>query len=74
MLHSIIATVFMIHFFPHLIPPILVLFFIPSFIAFFRDHHNTLAIFMVNLFFGWTFFGWFFALIWACTAVQKDRE
>jgi hypothetical protein len=26
-----------------------------------------LPIFLVNLFFGWTFVGWIISLIWACT-------
>ena len=45
----------------------LALLFLPTLVANSRRHPNTLAIFMVNLFFGWTFIGWVVSLIWACT-------
>lgn len=40
------------------------MFFLPTIIAMARGH-NALAIFLLNFFFGWTVFGWFWALIWA---------
>jgi hypothetical protein len=46
---------------------ILALYFIPAGLASSRKHHNTGAIFAVNLFFGWTVIGWLVALIWALT-------
>ncbi|WP_198024762.1 superinfection immunity protein [Bradyrhizobium sp. Cp5.3] len=49
-------------------------YFFPAIIALLRGHHNTLAIFLLNLFFGWTFFGWLGALIWAATVVQRPTE
>lgn len=52
---------------------ILFLYFIPFVLAFFRDHNNSLAIFMFNLFFGWTGIGWLCAFIWACTGNVKKR-
>ena len=42
-----------------------VLYFFPTVIARSRMHRNFLAIFALNLFLGWTFFGWLFALIWS---------
>jgi len=45
--------------------------FFPSIIAAFRSHHNTLAIFMLNLFLGWTLLCWIGALVWASTAVMR---
>jgi len=42
------------------------LFFLPAIIALVRGH-NTLAIFLLNFFLGWTVIGWFWALIWAVT-------
>lgn len=42
------------------------MFFLPTIIAVARGH-NTLAIFLLNFFFGWTVIGWFWALIWAVT-------
>jgi hypothetical protein len=46
------------------------LYFVPTIVASNRKHHNTMAIFVLNLFLGWTFIGWLAALVWACTAVQ----
>lgn len=43
------------------------LLFLPTLIAKSRNHPNVLPIFLVNLFFGWTFIGWVISLIWACT-------
>ena len=45
----------------------LALLFLPTLVAKSRNHPNTLAIFLVNLFFGWTFIGWVVSLVWACT-------
>lgn len=50
---------------------ILLIYFLPTIIAFYRGKSNWLAIMLVNLFFGWSFIGWFVALIWAVT---KDVE
>ena len=46
---------------------ILLLYFLPAGIAFRRGHHNRNAIFVLNLFLGWTFIGWVAALVWANT-------
>jgi hypothetical protein len=46
-------------------------YFFPSIIAVTRGHHNALAIFLLNLFLGWTGLGWLGALIWAATAVMR---
>lgn len=48
------------------------IYFLPTFIAFNRRHHNRLAIFGLNLLLGWTFFGWVGAFIWALTAVRPE--
>jgi hypothetical protein len=42
-------------------------YFLPFIIALIRGHHQRLAIFIMNLFLGWTFIGWIASLIWACT-------
>jgi hypothetical protein len=49
---------------------LLVLYFIPTFAAKARQHHNAGAIFVLNLFAGWTFIGWVGALVWAMTATK----
>lgn len=40
-------------------------YFLPTIIG--RHKANAMAIFMLNLFLGWTLLGWVAALIWACT-------
>ena len=42
------------------------LYFLPTIIA--RHKANALAIFVFNLFFGWSGIGWIAALVWACTS------
>jgi hypothetical protein len=43
----------------------LLLYFVPSMVG--RHKVNALAIFVFNLFLGWTFWGWVLPLVWACT-------
>jgi Superinfection immunity protein len=50
---------------------VLLIYFMPALIAANRGHHNTLAIFALNLFLGWSFLGWVIALVWACTQTQR---
>lgn len=47
----------------------------PAIIAHMRKHKNVNAIFILNLFFGWTVLGWVGSLIWAATdnTVKKDE-
>jgi uncharacterized iron-regulated membrane protein len=53
---------------------LLCFYFLPSGMAVVREHHNTLAIFLLNLFLGWTLIGWVAALVWAATVVQTQEE
>jgi len=46
------------------------LYFLPSIVG--SRHHNASAIFILNLFLGWTFLGWVIALVWACTKSVSD--
>ena len=41
------------------------MYFLPSIIALMRGKRNTLAIFLLNLFLGWSVIGWIVALVWA---------
>lgn len=50
---------------------LVVLYFIPAFVAWKRRHHQTMAIAALNLFAGWTVVGWIGSLIWALTAVAS---
>jgi hypothetical protein len=45
---------------------LLLLYFLPAIIG--RDKHDAAAIFLLNLFLGWTVIGWVIALLWACAA------
>ncbi|CBG39270.1 superinfection immunity protein [Helicobacter mustelae] len=45
-------------------------YFIPTFIAFKRKHISRYGIFIINLCFGFTFFGWIIALAWSVS--KKD--
>ena len=44
----------------------LIIYFIPSMVAFKRNTASKWAIFLVNFFFGWTLLVWIVTLIWAC--------
>ncbi|MDQ0393127.1 superinfection immunity protein [Labrys monachus] len=46
---------------------ILLFYFLPWVIALLRGHRNSTAIFVLNLFLGWTFIGWVVALVWSFT-------
>ncbi len=52
---------------------LLIVMFIPWFVATSRGIKNTLAIFLLCLFFGWTLVGWVGALIWAVVENPKDK-
>jgi hypothetical protein len=41
------------------------IYFIPTIMAFGKKKKNRVAIFLLNLFLGWTFLGWIGAVIWA---------
>lgn len=43
----------------------LFIYFIPALVG--RNKDNAGAIFILNLFLGWTFIGWVLALVWATT-------
>jgi len=49
---------------------LLLLYFVPFFVAVYRQHHQRLAISVLTLLTGWTALGWLIALVWACTAVR----
>jgi hypothetical protein len=41
------------------------MYFLPALIAFGRGHHQRFAIFLLDLFLGWTVIGWIAAMVWA---------
>lgn len=48
-----------------------ILYFVPTVVAVARKKLDRLAIFVLNLFLGWTFVGWVLALVWA---TMHDRD
>jgi len=46
---------------------IFTVYFLPTLIAFLRQHKNKLAIFLLNLLLGWTVLGWVGSLVWSVT-------
>ena len=52
----------------YLLAAIVACYFIPSFVARARGHHNAVSIFLLNLFLGWTLVGWVAALVWAMSS------
>lgn len=55
------------------VPAILVvIYFLPTFVAWGRRHPGTLMVFVINLFLGWTFLGWVSAIIQACVPIYSS--
>jgi len=48
----------------------LVLYFVPSIIAYERKHHSFLLILLVNVALGWSGIFWIVALVWSLTDPQ----
>lgn len=51
----------------------LVIYLVPSLIAGYRHHPNTVAILAVNLLLGWLCVGWIVAFVWSVTAIDESR-
>ena len=56
-------------FFPFFFPPFFgfgfLMYFLPAIIALARNKRDTLSIFLLNMFLGWTGIAWIIALVWA---------
>lgn len=44
---------------------LVLVYFLPSIVAYSRAHKNKVAIFFLNLLAGWTFIGWVAAFVWS---------
>ena len=53
---------------------VLGIYFLPSLFALIDRKRNTVAIFALNLFLGWTFVGWVVALVWSLTQERVDER
>lgn len=52
----------------------ILIYFLPAFIAFRRDHPNKIAITLLTLFLGATFIVWVLCLIWALSGPDVIKE
>lgn len=52
----------------------IVLYFLPTEIAYMRGRINKGAIFCLNFFLGWTFVGWVVAMVWAVKESGNGAE
>ena len=52
----------------------LAIYFTPVIIAYIRKHNNIFAILILTIFLGWTFFGWFAAVLWSLNCDIKDND
>ncbi|WP_062390960.1 superinfection immunity protein [Pseudomonas abietaniphila] len=51
-----------------------VIYFLPTINAKGRKHPNAPAIFLLNLFLGWTLVGWVVALVWSASAISDGSK
>ncbi len=56
------------------LPFVIAAYFLPTFIAFFRNHPQRFAIAMLNIFAGWTFIAWAASVVWALTAIDAKEH
>ncbi len=49
---------------------ILIVYSLPTFVAYLRKHPQRRLVGVINLFLGWTFLGWVVALVWAASTFQ----
>ena len=52
---------------------LIVPYFLPSIIAFSKKHYNSVGVFLLNLFLGWTLIGWIAALIWSFSTAHGNQ-
>ena len=49
------------------------MYFLPAIVAHHRRHVSSGAIFLVNLFFGWSIIGWIICFAWACSGDTRQQ-
>lgn len=52
---------------------LVMIYLLPTVIAFTRKHGNLMPIFLVNFFLGWTLIGWFVSLVWSTTNNIREK-
>lgn len=53
---------------------LLAIYLIPALLATFKKHKNVTAIWILNIFAGWTFIGWVGALVWVFVKSGDDSK
>jgi hypothetical protein len=48
-----------------LVPVVLVIYFVPGMVAYWRHHSRPQVVLLFNLLIGWTLIGWVITLVWA---------
>jgi hypothetical protein len=51
----------------------LLIYMLPTLIAFSREHPWRAAIAVINIFLGWTLIGWFVVFLWAALAPVEEQ-
>jgi Superinfection immunity protein len=49
-------------------------YFLPTLVAWWREHPSENSIAVINFFFGWTFLGWVLALAWSVSSIEKKSR
>jgi hypothetical protein len=57
-----------------LVGAMFLVYFLPTITGKIRGHNSLLAIFVLNLFLGWTFLGWVLSLVWACNSNTRAHD
>ena len=52
----------------------ILIYFLPSTLAYRKQHSNKTAILILNLFLGWTLIGWVGALVWAVSTNEETKN
>ncbi|GEA15474.1 hypothetical protein E308F_17180 [Moorella sp. E308F] len=52
----------------------LLIYFLPTMITFSKNGKDKFVILAINLFLGWTIFGWLFSLVLACTDMPAPKS
>jgi len=53
---------------------ILIIYFLPTLIAYSREHLHRGAIVIFNIFLGWTLIGWFVVFLWAALGRAEEPQ
>ena len=61
----LLAHYFPFFFLPHFFGFGMLMYFLPTLLAFGRNKRDAGAILVLNFFLGWTFIGWIVSLVWA---------